>query len=285
MHDQADQLRKLVRDAVDAHGDLAPGAPIIAISGGSSGAGVTTIACGLARELAGLGKHVVLVDANLAAPRIAENFAAKAHGTLAEVLAGTRRAVEVLAPAGDGVRLLAGAEQADAALNNEAFIRLARELAALGRQSDVVLLDAGHGMNPWIDRLWHIAQQVMLVATPASTAILDAYAAVKLAQHDRLAGKLRLVLNQCDRPADAARMHASFAETCARFLACTLHAPIDLPAMQAPEDEPWRRAIRMIAADLACDFRPVAGRMPLGRVLAPHQFNPAVRFTHPTPSG
>ena len=119
----------------------------------------------------------------------------------------------------------------------------------------------------------------------ASTAILDAYAAVKLAQHDRLAGKLRLVLNRCDRPADATRMHASFAETCERFLACTLHAPISLPAMQSSDDDPFRRAIRIIAADLACDFRPVAARIPSGRVRATHQFNPAVRFTHPTPSG
>ncbi len=282
MHDQADQLRKLVRDAVARHGDLAPGAPLIAVGGGATGAGVTTLACQLARELARLGKRVALVDANVVAPAVAENFKVTAHGTLGEVLAGERRAIEVLHATSDGIRILAGVKQ-PAALNAEAFDRFSSELAALCRQSDAVILDAGAEMNPWTDRLWQLAQQVLLTTAPTTDAVLDAYAAVKLAQHDRLAGKLRLAINRCDDPAVATRLHASFADTCQRFLHCPVQAPAVLPTIRAAgDDDPYRRAVRLLAADLACDFRLLVARIPAhrDREVRPLDVNPASRITH-----
>lgn len=281
MHDQADQLRKLVRAAVAAHGDLAPGAPLVVLSGGVAEAGVTTLACGLARELAGLGKRIALVDANFSAPALAERYSTRAVGTIADVLSGTRRAVEVLVDANEGVELIPG-EQQPAALNQEAFIRFGEELAALGRQFDLILLDAGHGMNPWADRLWRIAQQVLLVTTPATTAMLEAYSAVKLAQHEQLGAKLRLVVNRAGAD-DASRVQAAFADTCQRFLACTPQTAAVLPAMPSPDDDAWRRAVRTIAADLACDFRPVATRIPppAGRPVL--YLNPSMRITQLTP--
>lgn len=268
MHDQADQLRKLVRDFVDVRGELAPGAPVIALTGAQPGVGVTTTACGLARELASLGKQVVLIDANLAAPAVAQAFHVKPHGTLADVLAGTRRAVEILAPCEENIRFLAGAPHAlGAHLNAEAHARLQSELAALCRQSDAVLIDAGHGMNPWIDRLWQIAQHVLLVTTPAPNALLDAYAAVKQAEFDRLDGKLQLVVTRCDAGADAARLHAGFTATCERFLGQNVKPPAVLPTIpgdptSADNDQTFRRSVRLLAADLACDFRALAARVP-----------------------
>jgi flagellar biosynthesis protein FlhG len=262
MHDQADQLRKLVREAVDRHGALAPGAPLVVLSGGHAGAGVTTLVGQLARELARLGKQVVAVDANFSGAGLAETLAAKPHSTLREVLAGTRRGVEALASAGDGIRVLAGCEHPGGSqLNPEALDRFTTELAALCRQSDVVLVDAGAGMNPWIDRLWQLAQQVLLASTPGSAAALDAYAAVKLAHAERLDGKLRLVVNRCDDAGAAARQHAAFDSCCQRFLGCEVQAPVVLPTIAGAGDDQFARAVRLLAADLACDFRPVADRL------------------------
>jgi flagellar biosynthesis protein FlhG len=262
MHDQADQLRKLVREAVERHGALAPGAPLVVISGASAGAGVTTLVVQLASELARLGKQVVAVDANLAHAHLAEALAARPHSTLLEVLAGTRRGVEALAAAGDGIRVLAGCEHPGGSqLNAEALDRFTGELAALCRQSDIVLVDAGAGMNPWIDRLWQFAQQVLLVTTPGSAAALDAYAAVKLARAERLAGKLRLVINSCDDAGAAARMHAALAGCCQRFLGCEVLAPAVLPTHVSMGDDQFAPAVRLLAADLACDFRPLADRV------------------------
>jgi MinD-like ATPase involved in chromosome partitioning or flagellar assembly len=194
MHDQADQLRKLVRATVEADGALAPGGPVIALSGGQPQAGVTTIACGLARELARLGKQVVLIDANLQRAGAHEylGFADDPNkprspflGTLHDVLTGKRRAGEILAPTSeDCFRLLPGCPPGSTPpLDRAAIDRFTAEMAALTCHVDVVLLDAGSGMNAWIDRLWQLARQVLLLATPGSQSLLDSYAAVKLSQH------------------------------------------------------------------------------------------------------
>jgi MinD-like ATPase involved in chromosome partitioning or flagellar assembly len=267
MHDQADQLRRLVREAIDVRGDLAPGAPLIAVSGAQPRLGATTIACGLARELASLGKQVTLVDANLAAPAIAEQFEATPYGTLAEVLVGSRRAIEVLTPVADNIHILAGdAEPASAPLDAEAFAHLYAELAALSRQCDVVIIDAGAGMNPWVDRLWQLASQTLLVTTPAAPAVLDAYTALKLSDHERAAAKLQLVVTRCDAAADAARIHGGFSATSERFLGHAIRPPAVLPTITATGDA-FQRSVRVLAADLACDLRALALRVPRNAIV------------------
>jgi flagellar biosynthesis protein FlhG len=292
MHDQADQLRKLVRQTVQADGGLAPGGAVVTLSGGRPGDGVSTIAGRLARELARLGKQVVLVNAELRrfdAPAFIHTAAGappssvapesnrgpeagKPRGTLLDVLRGSRRAVEVLAPADEpGLRLLAACPPGAAPpLDREALERLAVEVAALGRQADVVLIDAGSGMNAWIDWLWRIARRVLLVAAAEPSALLDGYAAVKLAQYHRLDGKLRLLLNRASDESEAIALARRFDETCQRFLCIAPRAPAWLPALglrstegAAPgaADDIFMRAIRMLAADLACDFRVASLRL------------------------
>ena len=91
MPDQAAQLRKLVRVAAQADPSLAPGGPIVAVSGGRGEMGATTVACQLARELARLGKQVVVIDANLLRPAVAQHFDAdpRPDRTIDAILPGT----------------------------------------------------------------------------------------------------------------------------------------------------------------------------------------------------
>jgi flagellar biosynthesis protein FlhG len=284
MHDQADQLRRLVREAVDLRGELAPGAPLIVVSGAQRRLGASTIACGLARELTSLGKKITLVDANVAAPRLAAMLDVDPSGTLADVLAGARRAIEVLTPTAENLRLLAAEPAAaDVELGAEAFARLQGELGAVARQCDALLIDAGAGMNPWIDRLWQLASHVLLAATPASASIVAAYAAVKLSRHDCLAGRLQLAITRCDAAADAARIHAGFSDTCLRFLGQAVKAPAVLPTFVETPDASFQRSLRLLAADLACDFRVLASRLPRRAAYSPRYEPPAIAKSTPAP--
>jgi flagellar biosynthesis protein FlhG len=271
MHDQADQLRKLVRHAVQADGALAPGGLVVAVGAGQPGAGATTVAALLATELARLGKQVAVVDANLQRPAAslpqrlgaAGDRAAALRGNLRDVLAGSRRVVEVLTPIADGVRLLAGCPAGQRApLSGESIERFVAELAALSRQTDAIVLDVGSGMNLWIDRLWRFARQVLLVAPPTPAGLVDCYSAVKLSQFHRLDGKLRLAVNRCEAGYDAAPLAERFAATCQRFLFVTPGAPAPLPlGGERHEPDALERAVRLLAADLAGEFRATSLRM------------------------
>ncbi|MCH7752662.1 MAG: hypothetical protein IH898_10975 [Planctomycetes bacterium] len=220
MPDQADQLRQLVRQAVEARPTLGPGAPIVVLSGGRSGVGTTTLAIQLARELTRLGKRTVLVDANLAKPQLAARLEVPTHGCLADVLDGSRSVGEVLQLVDEGVSLLASRPTIDAPphLNRAAIARLLMGLRSLGSQADVVLVDAGHGMSPWAERWWRAAQQVFLIATPQEAAVKDSYLAVKLAPWGDADGKVQLVVNQCDDRLSAEQITKRFSITCRRFL-------------------------------------------------------------------
>jgi hypothetical protein len=103
-------------------------------------------------------------------------------------------------------------------------------------------------MTPWIDRLWQLAQHVLLVVQPASSSIVDAYAAIKQSHSERTAGKLQLVVTRCDAGADAARIHSGLNATCERFLGQSLKPPAVLPT-QTSDDASFHRSVRLLAAE------------------------------------
>ncbi len=261
--DQADQLRQLVRATVQQHPALAPGVPLIVVSGGKGGVGASTVATELASELAALGKRTVLVDANPLQPDIATQLGIDVRCSLAEVLNGSRRAVEALQPLAESIQLLPGRWAADSPpdLSESAVKRLLGELRSLYTQADVAILDAGSGMNPWIGQLWKAAQQILLVASTDSVAVMDSYAAVKLAPWGDVDAKLRLVVNQCDDAQLADNIGDRFDATCRRFLgikvepAAALAMRPDIVAavtQRTPgaDDRDFRKSIRLLAADL-----------------------------------
>lgn len=297
MPDQAAQLRKLVRVAAQADPSLAPGGPIVAVSGGRAEMGTTTVACQLARELARLGKQVVLIDANVLRPGAAAHFGlhSDADDNIDAILRGARRAVEVLVDVEQGLSLLPGIMPGELPppLDRQAVDHFASELLALSQQSDAILIDAGSGMNPWVDRLWQLARQVLLVATPESESFLDAYAAVKLSQHHRHDGKIRLLLNRTVDDWELAPLATRFEDTCTKFLRLTPKPAAALPEfirtkqstigeenlppspLRHPPslpDEPFRRATRLLAADLAADFRVAALRLVKPKQLSASSF-------------
>ena len=279
MFDQADQLRQLVRQAVEARPTLGPGAPIVVLSGGRSGVGTTTLAIQLARELIRLGKRTVLVDANLAEPQLAARLDVQTHGCLADVLDGSRSVVEVLQLVGEGVSLLASRPTIDAPpnLNRAAVARLLLELRSLGAQADVVLVDAGHGMSPWVQRWWRAAQQVFLIATPEEAAVKDSYVAVKLAPWGDADGKVQLVVNQCDDRQAAEQITNRFSITCRRFLG--LHVE-GAPPVACCEGETFTagasvafcHSVRLLATEIVSHNVVVSSR------IASHQANRSERL-------
>jgi len=280
MSDQADQLRKLVRDTVQQHPSLQPGVPLVVLSGGKGGVGVSTVATELAHELASLGKRSVLVDANPLQPDIATQLGLEVRGCLADVLDGNRTAVEVLQPLGESMQLLPGrwAPERPPELGHEAVRRLLTELRALHAQADVVILDAGSGMSPWVSQLWKSAQQILLVSTHESVAVMDSYAAVKLSPWGDVDGKVRLVINQCDEPQAAKSIGRRFEATCRRFLGIHIAPPIALPSHpdivatvtqrneeQAERD--FRQSIRLLAAEVMSTSLAFAGTTSLGSAM------------------
>lgn len=273
MHDQAAQLRALVRATVGADPGLRPGPPLIVVSGAAKQAGASQIAHGLALELGRLGKRVVVVDANPMAPCQAELARVEASDAIGAVLSGARCIVEQLTRINEQVELLRGKPRGEQAeRGREALERLLAELAGLGDRADLVVIDAGAGVTPWVELLWRHAQQVLLTCEAQPQSITAAYAAIKMAQSPALDGKVRLIISRCDEETAAAAA-ARFDDTCRRFLSLALKESAWIPvdwrdAVEAGQplskDQRYRRSLRLLAADVAADVRATTLRL-IGR--------------------
>jgi MinD-like ATPase involved in chromosome partitioning or flagellar assembly len=143
-------------------------------------------------------------------------------------------------------------------------------LRSLGAQTDVVLVDAGHGMSPWVQRWWRAAQQVFLIATEEEAVVKESYLAVKLAPWGDADGKVRLVVNQCDDRQSAERITNRFSVTCRRFLGLHVEGAPPVACSQgetegetftADASVAFRHSVRLLATEIISHNVVVSGRV------------------------
>ncbi len=238
MFDQANRLRKLVRSTLQSTPALRPGPPLVVLTSGESGAGVSTLAAQLAEEVAAVGKQVVAVDANLQKPKLAELLGVSPKAGLVEALAGRKTVVEALEPFAEGGRLLSagGGPRRTPDLQGNAVEETIQQLQTLHTKADVVLVDVGSGASPWADRFYRAASQLLIVTTTQKGAILAAYGMLKSLDRGQAAAKSRLVLNQVSDHALAERVAEKFLSTCGYFLELA-EMPVSLVAQRDAEDD------------------------------------------------
>ncbi|MBN1854973.1 MAG: MinD/ParA family protein [Pirellulales bacterium] len=179
MSDQADQLRTLVQ-AATAGDTMIHAPPIVAFASGRPGVGVTTVAVHVAIALCRMDFQVVLVDADLDQPGIADLCQVTQDTTIAEVFSGRRTVQEALVQGPVGIQILPGTNRIH---NFDQFMtsqdRLVTGLKRLGSITDIILLDLGGGMNPGVARIWQESNLILLMTTIEPDVVMDAYAAIK----------------------------------------------------------------------------------------------------------
>src|SRR5687767_13768984 len=144
--DQASELRQLVRqDAAHLRSTPADAPHLVAVASGKGGVGTTTAAVNLAVALAGLGRRVVLVDADLEGADVGNLCQINPEYSIADVLAGSRGVHEVLCRARGGIHVLPGVWMGEAHLEctPASQERLVAELRMLGAHADDIVLDVG----------------------------------------------------------------------------------------------------------------------------------------------
>jgi flagellar biosynthesis protein FlhG len=218
LKDQALELRRLVRRAQSGTAASLPTSCVVSLAGGRPGVGVTSVALNLAVGLTELGARVVLVDADLQRAELARVCRFPAGGDVGEILADRRDVHEVLAVGPAGMHLLPGTTAAAPMLPDpsRASRRLWRQLRALGRHAEVVLLDSGAGTGPHLPGIWQAADVTLLVTTPDHAAITETYATIKRDAAPET--RLQLIVNRANNPTQAEEVHQRLAHACRRFL-------------------------------------------------------------------
>ncbi|KAF0244354.1 MAG: flagellar biosynthesis protein [Planctomycetota bacterium] len=219
--DQAAELRRLVaqRAKQAPRAMTASSARVIAVTSGKGGVGKTNLAVNLAVAAAAYGKRVALVDLDLGLANADVVLGASPKATIAHVLSGRVNILQALTPT-HGVMLLAGASGIESYANLTApeRERLRDAFGRLAERADLVILDTGAGISRNVIEFAAAADEALVVTTPEPTALVDAYATVKLLAREPDAGAIRLIVNQAADRAEADRVSAGLISVARRFL-------------------------------------------------------------------
>ncbi|MGY6121678.1 MinD/ParA family ATP-binding protein (plasmid) [Paraburkholderia strydomiana] len=248
--DQAEGLRRLLARS---------GSRVIAVTGGSLGAGCTATVMNLAVALAQQGKDVLVIDecvgdksvsAMLGSVRGAGNFAAVMRGEMTLDEAALRHAL--------GFSVLAASRA-----HREGY-SAAQFSVVLRGSADIVLIDAQLDQQGHLSALAMQAHDVMIVTRMAAQAITDAYACMKRLHYAHAIAQFRVLVNHVQSMEDARTAFANLAGVAGRYLAVALEDAgcIAADARMARAEELSRCVVDAFPSTPAArDFRHLAAEL------------------------
>lgn len=225
MRDQADELRSIVlKSARPWTAATGPAPRLVALAGGKGGVGTTTLSLNLAVALAQQGQRVILIDADLERADIATLCHMKERYSIADVLSARRDIHEVLEPGPAGIQVLPGSWGEAQSAHCSPFIleRFVQSLKSLGPHAEILVADLGSRIGQIESQLWRAADEVLLVTTPDTVSVMDAYATIKtVVSGHALFPPIRTIVNQSVDEKASAEVQRRIVYSCQRFLGLT----------------------------------------------------------------
>jgi flagellar biosynthesis protein FlhG len=271
MNDQATTLRQMATpETVFTSGEenerQAHRARTIAVTGGKGGVGKSNIAVNVALELATAGWSVSLLDADLALANADVLLGVNPQYHLGHLLAGERTLEEIIVETEHGLRLIPGGSGVEelANLSRAQQERFIAELMAMENDVDFMIIDTSAGIGHNVTSILTAASDVLIVTTPDPTALVDAYATIKVL-HRRCPNKrISIVINDVVGIGDGEQVFGQLQAAARRFLQHPLEhigsVPRDqelaeavrrqVPVVDYAPGAPASRSLRLIAKQL-----------------------------------
>lgn len=211
--DQAEGVRRLLSTR---------GRParVVAVTSGKGGVGKTNVSVNLAIAMAQLGKRVVLVDLDLGLANADILLDMTPRYNLSSVIFGRKTIEEVMMPAVGGIQVVPGACGIDRLANLDDAERavLLSSFETLQRKADFLVFDTGAGISRNTTTFLSAADDIIVVTMPEPTAIVDAYAVIKMIAREPDHGDLHILMNQAASRHEAERFANGIAVTAHRLL-------------------------------------------------------------------
>lgn len=204
---------------------------IYTLVSGKGGVGKTNTASNLAITLASMGQRVLLCDADLGLSNIDTLLGLNPRRNVQHFVAGCCPLEDVLLPGPAGISILPAAsgvpDMAD--LTPEQMATFCKDLRALSRNFDVVLIDAPSGIAHTVQKVAALADEIVILTTPEPTAVMDAYAVAKVFNSVTPNLPLRLMVNMVSDQDSGQRIARGFSEVVSRFLERNIETIAQMP--------------------------------------------------------
>lgn len=184
---------------------------VVAVTSGKAGVGKTHLSLGLALQCASKGLRICLVDADGGDANVVSLLDLAPQQTLRDVIDGSSHLHDILLTSHD-IDIIPGsvgcAALADVA--PEALQNLAQEFVSLAPY-DLIIFDLSANLDA-LQAMFTAIPEVLMVVTPDSNALTDAYAMVKHLQRQHHKGLLRVIVNQAKSDHQAQHSFEKFRE-------------------------------------------------------------------------
>jgi flagellar biosynthesis protein FlhG len=170
----------------------------IAVISGKGGVGKTVITANLAAGLSACGHRVLAVDADLGLANLDILLGANPQTSLLDVLNGTHSLDTLLLHTDKGFDLLpAGSGLPEGTILTKALIEGTESiLSSIENRYEFILFDSGAGVGDVVLFFANLADEILLVATPEPTSIMDSYAIIKILNQSYGRSEFLVVINQ-----------------------------------------------------------------------------------------
>lgn len=198
---------------------------IIAVTGGKGGVGKTSIALNLALVLAREGQRVLLLDGDLDLANVAIMLGQYPKQTLEHVLQGECTLDEVIMVAPLGLHIIPGASGVQRCMDMGVAdsLDLLKELAALERRYDYILIDTAAGLQPVVLHMIASAAMACVVVTPDPTSLTDAFSLIKVLQRRGYRRTPSVLINMAHGASQAQSVFQRFSAALQRHLGLRPH--------------------------------------------------------------
>ncbi len=198
-----------------------PRRPItIAVTSGKGGVGKTNVVVNLAVSLARLHHRVVVLDADFGLGNVDVLLGLAPQYHIGHVLTGERSLQDVMVPGPLGIQIIPASSglRELAALTGRQRRRLSEAVEQLCGGFDFLLVDTAAGISDNVIEMVRGSHLALVVTSVDPTAVVDAYAMVKLLTRSDARLELGVLVNDARDSDDAQLVHTQLEIAATRFL-------------------------------------------------------------------
>jgi len=195
--------------------------PVLAVASGKCGVGKTNIVANLIEALRVQHKRVIAIDAALGRADLSSFFQVDTAYSLYDFFDGGVPLDKIVVSAAGGISLLPGTSNLTD-LDQTQKLAFLSELDALPCEWDIALVDTGSGVSDPVTYFASAAQEIVIVITPDTSSLADAYAVLETLTSKRREKRFRVLVNQVTDRREALKLFDTLSQSSLRFLNVSL---------------------------------------------------------------
>jgi flagellar biosynthesis protein FlhG len=209
-----------IGDSAGSALEIKRGPKILAVTSGKGGVGKTNVVANLSVSLSEFGKKIVVLDADFGLANLDVLLGLTPRYHLGHVLFGNKTLSEIMVQGPKGIRII----PASSGLQRMSELTLAQRnhivesFTSLDSDTDYFIIDTAAGISRNVIHFLLSAQEVIVVSAPEPTAIVDAYAVIKIILAEDPKKQIHVLINSVEQAEDAHEVFCQINSVVKRFL-------------------------------------------------------------------